>query len=146
METSTVFLEEPPDLSPASPSVSIVLEYPSPELELLHGIVERTIPGSVEFVICDPGMMRFLNYNWRKINKPTDVLTFDLSFPGEEVPQGVVYIDGRMAPPLEEVLERLYHGWLHLKGFTHDTEEDTREMNRLTFELVEEGMRAVNRV
>lgn len=127
----------------SDPSVSIILVNPSPELELLNHIVKRTVKGSVEFVLCDPGIMRFLNYKWRRINKPTDVLTFDLSSPGEDFPQGVVYIDGRIAPPLEEVLERLYHGWLHLNGFTHDTEEDTKEMNRLTVELVKEGMRVV---
>lgn len=128
------------------PSVSIILDNPSPDLELLNGIVEKTIKGPVEFVICDPGVMRFLNYEWRKINKPTDVLTFDLSSPEEDLPQGVVYIDGRMAPPLEEVLERLYHGWLHLNGFTHNTEEETKEMNRLTVELVRKGLKAVETV
>lgn len=132
-----------PHISAVCPSVTVILDNPSPELKLLDRIVQSTIKGSVEFVICDPGVMRFLNYNWRRINKPTDVLTFDLSSPGEDFPQGVVYIDGRMAPPLEEVLERLYHGWLHLNGLTHDTEEDTREMNRLTVELVKEGMKAV---
>ncbi len=134
------------DPGPASPSVSIVLDNPSPELDLLYSIVQSTVFGPVEFVICDPGVMRFLNYKWRKINKPTDVLTFDLSSSGDDLPEGVVYIDGRMAPPLEEVLERLYHGWLHLKGFTHNTEEETREMNRLTVELVNKGMKAVKRI
>lgn len=132
-----------PPACQVTPSVSIILDNPAPELELLNLIVQETIKGPVEFVVCDPGVMRFLNYSWRKINKPTDVLTFDLSSPGEDFPEGVVYIDGRMAPPLEEVLERLYHGWLHLNGFTHDTEEDTREMNRLTAVLVKEGMKAV---
>jgi len=134
------------DPGPASPSVSIVLDNPSPELDLLYPVVQSTLFGPVEFVICDPGVMRFLNYKWRKINKPTDVLTFDLSSSEDDFPEGVVYIDGRMAPPLEEVLERLYHGWLHLKGFTHNTEEETREMNRLTVELVKEGMKAVAKI
>jgi len=128
------------------PSVTIILDNPSPELELLNKIVKKTVQGPVEFVICDPGVMRFLNFNWRRINNPTDVLTFDLRSPDEDLPQGVVYIDGRLAPPLEEVLERLYHGWLHLSGLTHNTEEDTRKMNRLTVELVEEGMKAVKRI
>ncbi len=128
------------------PSLSIILENPSPELELLASVIDSTITGPVEFVICDPGVMRFLNYNWRKINKPTDVLTFDLSSPESDYPEGVVYIDGRMAPPLVEVLERLYHGWLHLSGYTHNTEEETREMNHLTAELVQKGLMAVEKV
>ena len=141
-ESSLADSDQPPAFL-TNPSVSIILQNPSPELEILPEIVDRTIHGPVEFVICDPGVMRFLNYNWRRINKPTDVLTFDLSSPDETTPQGVVYIDGRMAPPIEEVLERLYHGWLHLNGKTHNTEEDTREMNRLTVELVEKAMRVV---
>ena len=142
METKETF-KEPPI---SGPSLSIILENPSPELELLDSVIQSTVTGPVEFVICDPGVMRFLNYNWRKINKPTDVLTFDLSSPESDSPEGVVYIDGRMAPPLVEVLERLYHGWLHLSGYTHNTEEETREMNRLTAELVQKGMIAVGKI
>ena len=145
MESKKTLQDSGSDPGPDSPSVSIVLDHPSPELDFLHPIVQSTVYGPVEFVICDPGVMRFLNYKWRKINKPTDVLTFDLSSSGQSFPEGVVYIDGRMAPPLEEVLERLYHGWLHLKGFTHNTEEETREMNRLTVELVKKGIKAVKR-
>ena len=88
--------------------------------------------------------MRFLNFKWRKLNKPTDVLTFDLSTEDDILPQGVVYIDGRLAPPIEEVLERLYHGWLHLNGMTHNNPVETEEMNKLTIELVRKGLEVVN--
>lgn len=130
--------EKPPS-EPAKPSLELILENPSEELWLLEQIIEKTIHAPVEFVICDPGVMRFLNLRWRHIDKPTDVLTFDLSSE-EEGPSGVVYIDGRLAPPLSEVLERVYHGWLHLCGKTHDNEEDAEEMNRLTAELVEKAL------
>jgi len=135
-----------PPAYPDSPSVSVILDNPAKELDLLTDIVAGTLHGPVEFVICDPGVMRFLNYEWRRIDKPTDVLTFDLSSPGEDYPQGVVYIDGRLAPPLSEVLERLYHGWLHLNGRTHDTVEDAMDMNRLTAELVERAMKLVKKL
>ena len=131
-------------LPPENSTVSIILDNPSHLLELLPEIVAKTIKGSVDFVICDPGVMRFLNYKWRKLNKPTDVLTFDLSTDEDTLPQGVVYIDGRLAPPIEEVLERLYHGWLHLNGITHNTPAETEEMNKLTIELVRKGLEAVN--
>ncbi|MCP4647772.1 MAG: hypothetical protein GY852_08605, partial [bacterium] len=116
--------KSPGDKPPAfcsGPTVNLILENPSPVLKILPEIVERTIQDPIEFVVCDPGVMRFLNYKWRKINRPTDVLTFDLAEDDLSVPEGIVYIDGRMAPPLREVLERLYHGWLHLNGRTHDT-------------------------
>ena len=127
---------EKPPAEPHGPSLEIVLDDPSEELDRLEDIIMKTIDGPVEFVLCDPGLMRFLNLRWRHIDKPTDVLTFDLSSPGEDTPEGVVYIDGRLAPPLSEVLERVYHGWLHLCGKTHDTENEAKEMNRLTKELV----------
>lgn len=131
--------EKPPS-EPSKPSLEVILDNPSEDLAGLEEIIEMTIPAPVEFVLCDPGMMRFLNLRWRHIDKPTDVLTFDLSSEDGE-PAGVVYIDGRLAPPLSDVLERIYHGWLHLCGKTHDTEEDAEEMNRLTADLVAEGTR-----
>lgn len=131
---------EKPPAKPLGPSLEIILDNPSKELEPLDKIIEKTIDGPVEFVVCDPGVMRFLNLRWRHIDKPTDVLTFDLSSPEEDRPEGVVYIDGRLAPPLSDVLERVYHGWLHLCGNTHDNETDTEEMNRLTGEMVRKAL------
>lgn len=131
---------EKPPAKPHGPSLEIILDNPSKELEPLEEIIEKTIEDPVEFVICDPGVMRFLNLRWRHIDKPTDVLTFDLSSPEEDSPEGVVYIDGRLAPPLSEVLERVYHGWLHLRGKTHDNETDTEEMNRLTRDLMAKAL------
>lgn len=130
--------EKPPS-EPSEPSLEVILDNPSEDLASLEEIIEKTIPAPVEFVLCDPGIMRFLNLRWRHIDRATDVLTFDLSS-DDEKPAGVVYIDGRLAPPLSEILERVYHGWLHLCGKTHDTEEDAEEMNRLTAELVAEGL------
>ncbi len=129
---------------PEQSTVNVILNNPSPTLNVLAEIVAKTITGSVDFVICDPGVMRFLNFKWRKLNKPTDVLTFDLSTEDDILPQGVVYIDGRLAPPIEEVLERLYHGWLHLNGMTHNNPVETEGMNKLTIELVRKGLEAVN--
>ena len=134
---------EKPPAEPGMPSLEIILENPAEELTCLEKIIRKTINAPVEFVICDPGIMRFLNLRWRHIDRPTDVLTFDLSNPEDETPAGVVYIDGRLAPPLKEVLERLYHGWLHLCGLTHNTSEESEEMNRLTGDLVAAALQEV---
>ncbi len=130
--------DKPPS-EPLKPTLDILLENPHESLLKLEGIIEATIPAQVEFIICDSGMMRFLNLRWRRIDRPTDVLTFDLSSPGED-PSGVVYVDGRLAPPLSEVLERVYHGWLHLRGMTHDTRETMDEMRRETALMVTRAM------
>jgi probable rRNA maturation factor len=116
--------------------VDLLLEHPyytDTELErLLEGIVE----GEVEVVLVDPGTMRVLNRTYRHIDRPTDVLTFDLSEDPGGPPEGVIYIDGRLGPPITEVLERVFHGWLHLCGETHDTEEDAGKMQVRVSELV----------
>ncbi|PIE51437.1 rRNA maturation RNase YbeY [Candidatus Fermentibacteria bacterium] len=131
--------DKPPHGS-SDPSVEFVLDRPASELKNLELIVQEMIKGAVEFIICDPGIMKVLNSRWRKINRPTDVLTFDLSSDEDRYPAGVVYVDGRMAPPLTEVLERVFHGYLHLCGWTHDTEKDAEEMNARTQALVREAV------
>ena len=80
--------------------IEVVLEKPSPVLQNLH---EKLAPimegeGRIEVVICDPGMMRMLNRRFRMLDKPTDVLTFDLSDSGDP-PEGTIFVDGRLAPP-----------------------------------------------
>lgn len=117
--------------------IEVVLEKPSPVLQNLH---EKLAPimegeGRIEVVICDPGMMRMLNRRFRMLDKPTDVLTFDLSDSGDP-PEGTIFVDGRLAPPLSELVERIIHGWLHLRGFSHHTPENTELMERLTAEFV----------
>lgn len=119
-----------------TPSVQFELDDPSEDLCSVKDIIVSSIDAPVEFVFCDPGVMRFLNLRWRHIDRPTDVLTFDLSSAEDDVPSGVVYIDGRLAPPLSEVLERVFHGWLHLCGMTHDNEKDAQKMNEMTAEMV----------
>lgn len=122
---------------PSSLIVETVLPNPSPVLEGLHGLLAPLMegPGRIEIVLCDPGMMRMLNRRFRMLDHPTDVLTFDLSDHGA-YPEGTIFVDGRLAPPLENVLERVIHGWLHLRGFSHHTPERADLMERLTAEFL----------
>jgi probable rRNA maturation factor len=128
--------DDPYPLSEKCPSVSIILDRPAPELNSLEAAVRLVVKGQVEFVLCDPGVMRFLNRKWRKIDRPTDVLTFDLSDSSDDAPSGVVYVDGRLAPPLDAVLERMFHGYLHLCGWHHDSPEEAKTMSDETACLV----------
>ena len=94
----------------------------------LQRIISSQMTGRIEVVLVDPGCMRVMNRRFRHIDRPTDVLTFDLSEGGAE-PEGVIYADMRLAPPMEELLERIFHGYLHLLGRSHDTPEDFESMS-----------------
>lgn len=109
----------------------------------LSGTIEPLLKGRIELVIVDPGYMKVLNMRYRHINRSTDVLAFDLrdEFSGE-YPEGVIYVDGRLYPPLEDLLERIYHGYLHLKGYRHETEEASASMKKLVAEMVRETVEA----
>lgn len=94
--------------------------------ELLR-IISPQMRGEVEIILVDPGYMRVMNRRYRHIDRYTDVLTFDLS-EGMAGPEGVIYVDMRLSPPMEDLLERIFHGYLHLLGRTHDTEADSVSM------------------
>lgn len=79
-----------------------------------------------------------LNNTYRKINEVTDVLSF---LSDEEGYLGDVFIalEKAEAQALEfehtikrEISFLVVHGYLHLKGYTHDTLEDEKIMNNLT--------------
>lgn len=117
--------------------IEVVLDNPSPVIQNLHGRLAPIMEGEgrIEVVICDPGVMRMLNRRFRMLDKPTDVLTFDLSDTGGP-PEGTIFVDGRLAPPLSELVERVIHGWLHLRGYSHHTPESAELMERLTVEFM----------
>ncbi|MDM7993744.1 MAG: rRNA maturation RNAse YbeY [Candidatus Fermentibacter sp.] len=109
------------------PVVETPVGDPGFDPEELRRMISPRMHGDVEIVLVDPGYMRVMNRRFRHIDRYTDVLTFDLSEGGAD-PEGVIYADMRLAPPMEELLERIFHGYLHLLGRTHDTEADSASM------------------
>lgn len=109
------------------PAIENPVGDPGFDPEELRRMISPQMNGDVEVVLVDPGYMRVMNRRYRHIDRYTDVLTFDLS-EGAAVPEGVIYVDMRLAPPMEELLERIFHGYLHLLGRTHDTEADSASM------------------
>lgn len=115
------------------------------------GKLEEAVGGEleargVELVVVDPGRMRVLNRSWRHQDRTTDVLTFDLSEdPCPQGPSGLIYVNGRLAPPLKELVERVCHGMLHLQGMSHHTPQGLEEMRRRTAEMVESAMERLRR-
>jgi probable rRNA maturation factor len=89
--------------------------------------------GSVEIVLVDTGYIRVLNRRYRHVDSATDVLSFDLrdnTGQGDPGPgaEGVIYVNERACRGLEDLLERVLHGYLHLRGMSHDTEQDASVM------------------
>ena len=109
--------------------------------ELRRAVADELAKRRVDLVVADPGLMRVLNRRWRHQDRVTDVLTFDLGAdPCPEGPAGLIYVNGRVAPPLREVVERVCHGLLHLEGLDHHTPEERREMEARTERMTEAAM------
>ncbi len=122
--------------------ISIILKNPGFTGKDLAALIENIIKeDSVEIVLTDPGYMRVLNRKYRHIDRSTDVLAFDLALSRKDRPDGTIYIDGRLFPPFDALLERIFHGYLHLKGYSHNTENDTVVMNRKVKSLLADARR-----
>lgn len=121
--------------------ISIILENAGFDKDTLENLIGNQMDGSVEIVLADPGYLRVLNRKYRHLDKTTDVLTFDLALNDEDRPEGTIFVDGRLFPPFEELLERIFHGYLHLKGYSHRNEKDAGIMSRKVDSLVANALR-----
>jgi probable rRNA maturation factor len=98
------------------------------------------IDGAVSVLLADDAAIRALNREWRKIDKPTNVLSFpaagraDRAFLGDIV---VAYEtlareceDGQRAF-LHHLAHLAVHGFLHLVGYDHQTDAQADAMESL---------------
>lgn len=99
----------------------------------------------LSLTICDNEYIREINRDYRSKDKPTDVITFVMSdepfpiLPGGDEPysagdiiisldtveENAKYFDVSYEEELKRVL---IHGVLHLKGYDHETNDETEEM------------------
>jgi probable rRNA maturation factor len=107
---------------------------------------EELPPVEVSVTVTDNDEIRRLNREYRQVDRPTDVLSFPLWEPDEEwviaeeeeaVPLGDIVIS---LPKAKEQAEEYghsldremgflaVHGFLHLIGYDHETEEQEKEM------------------
>ena len=120
--------------------INVILENPGFCAEEIRSLTKNLLEGSVEVVLADPGYLRVINRKYRHIDRATDVLTFDLALEEEDMPDGIIYVDGRLFPPIEALLERIFHGYLHLKGYSHNNEKDAAVMNRKVNSLLADAI------
>lgn len=96
---------------------------------------------NVSIAFVDDNEIQKINKKYRHIDKPTDVLSFE----GEDNFLGEIIINYsqvvRQAKELnckieEELIYILVHGLLHLLGYNDETEEDSKEMKKITDKFI----------
>lgn len=116
--------------------INILLDNSALRQDRIEYLLAGLLDGNVEIVIADPGYIRVLNMKHRHIDRSTDVLSFDLADSDEERPDGIIYVDGRLFPPYEALLERIFHGYLHLVGYSHKDPDKAKIMNERVTRMV----------
>jgi probable rRNA maturation factor len=102
--------------------------------------------GEVGVLLCDDAEIRRLNVQWRGKDSATNVLSFpsvmqnpverhlgDIAIAYETVAREAVDEGKKFAHHLAHMAA---HGYLHLVGFDHDTDEDAEEMEALEREIL----------
>jgi probable rRNA maturation factor len=100
----------------------------------------------ISIVLCDDNTIAALNARWRGQKKPTNVLSFParplhvgVAIP-ERMPLGDIAIayetlvreareSGKTIP--DHLSHLVVHGFLHLAGYDHETDDEAEEMERL---------------
>ena len=109
--------------------------------------VVRALPaagGEVSVVLTDDEKIQDLNRTWRKIDKPTNVLSFPApAAPGRSVGPAMLgdiviayettarEAAAEAKPFAHHVAHLAVHGFLHLLGYDHETDTEAEEMERL---------------
>lgn len=123
--------------------------------KVLYGALKKEQLENVTFnlIIVDNDYIHNLNKTYRHIDRETDVITFALEdensviIPNDERILGDIYISiDRARKQAEEYGHSLLrelsflavHGFYHLLGYDHQTEEDEKEMFRKQEEVLEE--------
>lgn len=110
-------------------------------------------PVEITIRIVDQEESQTLNYDYRGIDKPTNVLSFEFEQPpglvdlGEELPYlGDLVICAEIvtkeAQEQNKTLEAhwahmIVHGTLHLQGYDHIDEDDAEEMEAIEIEIMQ---------
>jgi len=104
--------------------------------------------GEMSVILTDDASIRALNRDWRKLDKPTNVLSFPASTPkiaGVPALLGDVVVAyetlAREAaeenkPILHHLAHLVVHGYLHLLGYDHETDSEADAMEGLERQIL----------
>lgn len=109
--------------------------------------IENLKPEQISIVIVGDQRIRTLNKKYRKKDQVTDVLSFvqndiDLKYRlANDSYLGEIFINFRQAERQsknvkKEILNLLVHGYLHLKGYTHNNDKDMEKIKKITEKIV----------
>ncbi len=111
----------------------------------------HALPFGIQAILTHDDHIRQLNAAYRGLDRPTDVLSFDLRSSVPQAPEvigGEVYISVERARHqaaeqqvgiLEELGRLLTHGILHLAGYEHRTPDQLHRMETETVRLLQEA-------
>ncbi len=109
----------------------------------LEVIASTLTDATIELIIIESEAMQSLNLTYRKIDAPTDVLSFPLERPISQMPLGAIVVCESLIrekalllghSEQAEISLLFIHGLLHLLG--HDHESDNGEMRSKEEELI----------
>jgi probable rRNA maturation factor len=142
------------------PSIDIVRESPlweeQPDVDTtLHRAVAEasadvsTKDAELAIVLTDDSRIRALNLAWRGLDKPTNVLSFPANDRGGGQGAPVLLGDIVIAyettkrealaqdtPFLHHLAHLTVHGFLHLRGYDHEAEDEAETMERLERQIL----------
>ena len=119
-------------------------EYDEEEIDNYIKYIQKEINDkNFSIVFCDNKYIQELNNEFRQINKPTDVLSFEENL--DDYLGDIIISIERMKEQAKEYnhseKRELYflitHGFLHLNGYDHKTKEEEKEMFFLQNKLLE---------
>ena len=144
-------------------SLSLQQNFQAPELVLKRAYIKKVIETALRYIDvdqdCEIGIAcvdndesHKLNLEYRKKDKPTNVLSFPSDIPEEVLPLLDAWPMGDLVicipvvlqeaidqskTPIEHFTHMLVHGVLHLMGYDHETSEaDAEEMEALEIKIL----------
>ncbi len=93
--------------------------------------------GDINYIFCKDDYLIKINYEYLKHDNYTDIITFDLSEPGDKERSADIYISiervidnahKHNTSAEEEILRVIIHGILHLCGFKDKEKKEKQEM------------------
>lgn len=144
-------------------SLSLQQDFQAPELVLKRAYIKKVIETALRYIDvdqdCEIGIAcvdndesHKLNLEYRKKDKPTNVLSFPSDIPEEVLPLLDAWPMGDLVicipvvlqeaidqskTPIKHFTHMLVHGVLHLMGYDHETSEaDAEEMEALEIKIL----------